>query len=82
MAADLLEREYYSLLMNLFRKLRRKVFQWEAKEKETQDILDKCLVRAKAKKELGHIDAPTYHIIADKIDSLKKLKFTEDYEKW
>ena len=28
------------------------------------------------------IDAPTYHLIEDKIRSLKKLKFTEDYESW
>jgi hypothetical protein len=29
---------------------------------------------------LGAIDAPTYHIIEDKINSLKKLKFTQEYE--
>ncbi len=55
---------------------------WELKEKETPDALDKALVRALAKKKEGLIDAPTYHTIEDKIYSLKKLIFTEDYEKW
>ena len=54
---------------------------WELREKETPDALDKALVRALAKKEEGLIDAPTYHTIEDKIYSLKKLIFTEDYEK-
>jgi hypothetical protein len=31
---------------------------------------------------LGAIDAPTYHAIVDKVNSLKKLKFTQDYESW
>jgi hypothetical protein len=39
-------------------------------------------VRAKANKELGAIDAPTYHLIVDKVASLKKLKFTQEYESW
>ena len=45
-------------------------------------MLDRALVRAKANKELGAIDAPTYHMIEDKINSLKKLKFTQEYESW
>ena len=49
---------------------------------ETEDILDKALIKAKANKSLGIIDAPTYHQIEDKVKSLKKLKFTEDYEAW
>ena len=62
--------------------LRRKRFQWEIKEFETSDPLDKALIRAAAKKEVGLIDAPTYHAINDRISSLKKLKFTDEYEKW
>ena len=46
------------------------------------DVLDKALLRAKANKDLGAIDAPTYFMIADKINSLKKLKFTQEYESW
>lgn len=64
-----------------YRALRRKRFLWEVKERETPDALDKALIRAKAKKEEGLIDAPTYYIIEDKIKSLKKLIFTEDYER-
>ena len=51
-------------------------------EIETNDVLDKALVKAKANKAIGAIDAPTYHIIEDKINSLKKLKFTQEYESW
>ena len=28
------------------------------------------------------IDAPTYYSIVDKINSLKKLQFVENYESW
>ena len=28
----------------------------------------------------GDISAPDYHLVADKVDSLKKLKFVEGYE--
>ncbi len=62
--------------------LREARYRWEIKEIETEDILDKALIKAKANKSLGIIDAPTYHQIEDKIKSLKKLKFTEDYEAW
>ena len=51
-------------------------------EIETADILDRALVRAQANRDLGAIDAPTYHMIADKVASLKKLKFTQEYESW
>ena len=44
--------------------------------------MDRALIKAKANKDLGAIDAPTYYMIEDKIKSLKKLKFTEDYEHW
>ena len=45
-------------------------------EVDTNDILDRALIKAKANRDLGAIDAPTYHILVDKIHSLKKLKFT------
>ena len=51
-------------------------------ELDTQDILDRSLMRAKASKALGVIDAATYHQIVDKITALKKLKFTQEYETW
>ena len=65
-----------------FRAIRERRYAWEIKEIETVDVLDRALVRAKANKELGAIDAPTYYLIEDKINSLKKLKFTQEYESW
>ena len=62
--------------------MRQQRYKWEILEVETSDILDRALIKAKANKELGAIDAPTYHLIEDKVKSLKKLKFTEDYESW
>lgn len=61
---------------------RKKRFDWELKEHLTEDILDKALIKAQANKYLGAIDAPTYHALVDKINALKKLKFTIDYESW
>ena len=68
--------------MDCNRALREKRYAWEILEIETNDVLDRALIRAQANRELGAIDAPTYHMIADKIDSLKKLKFTQEYESW
>ena len=62
--------------------MRERRYKHEILEIETNDILDRALVKAKANKELGAIDAPTYHEIVDKVTSLKKLKFTFDYEDW
>ena len=67
---------------NVNRALRERRYAWEIKEIDTTDVLDRALVRAKANKELGAIDAPTYYMIEDKINSLKKLKFTQEYESW
>ena len=64
------------------RAIREKRYKWEILEIETHDILDRALVRAKANKELGAIDAPSYHMIVEKVSSLKKLKFTQEYESW
>lgn len=49
---------------------------------ETDDVLDRALIKAKANRRLGAIDAPTYHLIEERISSLKKLKFTQEYESW
>ncbi len=62
--------------------IREQRYKWEIAEFETSDVLDRALVRAQANKALGAIDAPTYYIIEDKINSLKKLKFTQEYESW
>ena len=61
---------------------RRVAYYHEAGILETEDVLQNALLRAKANKELGAIDAPTYHMIADKIDALKKLRFSSEYEAW
>ena len=66
----------------LFRLIRKDRFEYEMVERQTIDILDKALVKAKANRREGVIDAPTFYAIEDKIRSLKKLKFTEDYESW
>jgi hypothetical protein len=66
----------------MIRAIREQRYKWEILEIETNDVLDRALVRAKANKELGAIDAPTYYLIEDKITSLKKLKFTQEWEAW
>jgi hypothetical protein len=65
-----------------YRKIREKRFKYELMEKRTPDILDKALIKAKANKDEGAIDAPTYYMIADKVAALKKLKFVQDAEQW
>jgi len=65
-----------------FRAIREQRYKWEIMEIDTPDILDRALIRAKANKELGAIGAPAYFLIEDKIKSLKKLKFTQEYESW
>ena len=44
--------------------------------------MDKALLKAKANKEQGAIDAPTYYQIADKVAALKKLRLVYDAEAW
>ena len=57
------------------------LFQMEVKEMETTDMLDRALLRAHHSKLNGAITAVEYHQIADKVNSLKKLRFVEEYEK-
>ena len=57
------------------------LFQRELAERETEDVLDRALVKAWNSKLNGAISAPTYYRVEEKISSLKKLRFTEEYER-
>ena len=48
-------------------------------EKHTEDILDRALVKVKI--NLLENDAPQYYRIKERIDALRKLRFTEELEK-
>lgn len=60
---------------------REKLFAKELKERETVDVLDRALLKALHAKQNGVLPAPEYHRISEKVQSLKKLKFVEGYEK-
>ena len=49
-------------------------------ERETVCILDRALLKAQNAKDTGVLPAPEFHRIREKVDSLKKLKFVEEYE--
>ena len=53
----------------------------ELAERETEDVLDRALLKAYHSKVNNAISAPEYYRIEEKIESLKKLRFTEEYEK-
>ena len=57
------------------------LFQRELGERETEDVLDRALLKAYNSKLNGAISAPTYFRVEEKINSLKKLRFTEEYER-
>ena len=61
-------------------KVRAELFKRELAERETADVLDRALLKAYHGKLSGSIDAPTYHRIHDRVMSLKKLRFTMDYQ--
>ena len=61
-------------------KARATLFKREMAERETEDVLDRALLKAKHAKESGVLAAPEYYRISEKVDSLKKLKFVEGYE--
>ena len=67
--------------LNARETLRQKIFTQELAERETEDVLDRALLKAKHSKEAGRISAPDYWRLEGKIDSLRKLRFTEDYER-
>ena len=71
----------YANLFNYIRAERHVLFQRELAERETEDILDRALLKAHNSKLNGAIPAATYHRVAEKIESLKKLRFTEEYER-
>ena len=75
------ESKIHAVLNNCFRAARRVLFQRELAERTTEDVLDRALLRAHNSKLSGVLAAPEYYRIAEKVDSLKKLRFTEDYEK-
>ena len=52
----------------------------EHKERSTECILDRALLKALHAKERGVLPAPEYHRINEKVHALKKLKFVEEYE--
>ena len=64
-----------------FRQHRQTLFQRELAERETEDILDRALLKAHHSKLAGAISAPDYWRLESKIASLKKLRFTDEYER-
>ena len=75
------EAERVSAGLHFDRKERLALFQQELAEREQLDVLDRALLKAHHSKINGVLPAPEYHRLAAKIDSLKKLRFTESYEK-
>ena len=71
------------LTINLFvfRAERHVLFQRELAERETEDVLDRALLKAHHSKLNGALSAPEYYRLEGKIESLKKLRFTEEYER-
>ena len=45
----------------MYRAIREEKFRYELLERKTPDVLDKALIKAKANKTEGAIDAPTYY---------------------
>ena len=64
-----------------FRVKRMNLFNQELAEREELDVLDRARMKAWHSKINGAISAADFHRIDAKIDSMKKLKFTEEYEK-
>ena len=56
------------------------LFSQELAERETEDVLDRALLKAKHAKLSGVLAAPEYYRIYEKVESLKKLRFVEEYE--
>lgn len=57
------------------------MFERELAERECVDVLDRALLRAQHNKLSGAITAVSYHKVNQRIESLKKLKFTSEYER-
>ena len=56
------------------------MFARENAERYTECPLDRALLKAQNAKELGAISAVQYHTVREKVESLKKLRFVEEYE--
>ena len=56
------------------------LFAQELAERETEDVLDRALLKAKHAKLSGVLPAPEFYRISEKVESLKKLRFVEEYE--
>jgi len=50
-------------------------------ERETVDLLDRALLKAQHSKAAGTITASDYWRLEGKVMSLKKLRFTDEYER-
>ena len=50
-------------------------------EREETDVLERAYLRANHAKENGVLPAPEYHRVVQKIESLRKLRFTQEYER-
>ena len=61
-------------------KARENLFAQELAERETEDVLDRALLKAKHAKQSGVLPAADFYRISEKVDALKKLKFVEGYE--
>ena len=57
------------------------LFQRELAERETEDLLERALLKAHNSKLNGAIAAADYYRLEEKIESLKKLRFTDEYER-
>ena len=57
------------------------MFKQEMAERETLDVLDRARLKALHSKENGVLSAPEFYKIDAKIDAMKKLRFTEEYER-
>ncbi len=57
------------------------LFTRELAERETEDVLERALLKAYHSKLNGAIPAADYYRLQEKVESLKKLRFTEEYER-
>ena len=57
------------------------MFRQEVAERDETNLLDRALLKAQHSRLNGTISAVEYHKVNAKVNSLKKLAFTEDYEK-
>ena len=71
----------FVLTFEFYRSERATLFERELAERECVDVLDRALLRAQHNKLSGAISAVNYHKVNQRIQSLKKLKFTSEYER-